>query len=261
MNRSTGPKSPDLNRPDLYRLAAMAGLGLFCYGQYQQELEISNLLLALVGGWMILFPRPRMPAIFLIAASFLQIYAHARSPRLFRLFDLDDLPLAAGMLIFMSCQYRLIALRWHITPDNPRGTNRPGEGPLVMRTREAADVAPDELVLLALLVVTCTLLGEFGSHWLGRSWTALEFSPRFMQLATFLWLGILGVFVAAGIAGYWRAVNSDPDRARLFLQEVAWRDARRDYGRIGRWLAWGKAKVKQGQDAEREKELREAAKR
>lgn len=255
MNRSMDrsiEKSPDSGRPDFYRMVGLAGLGLFCYGQYQQELEHSNLILALFGGWMILFPRPRMPAIFLIAASCLQIYIHARSPRTFKLFELDDLPLAAGMLIFMACQFRLIALRWHITPDNPRSAKRPGERPLIPRSREPADITPNELVRLGLLVIASTVFGGIVSHWLGGFWTTLEFTPRFMQLITFLWLSILAVFLASGISGYWRAANNDPERARLLLQEVAWRDSRRDYGRIGRWLAWGKAKSKRQLDAARE---------
>jgi hypothetical protein len=234
-----------------YRTLAAVGLGMLCLGQYWQEVvDVPNILLAAVGVWMILFPRPFIPPAFLVLVSIVQIFAHFylnhgfRFTPAFLLFEPTTLLLAAGMTIFLGSQFRLLALQWHIAPYDPRFSQsaaRDQSGrPVAPLTRPEAALATDEIIRFVVLTALWTFLGQWGWYWLNDNWSVVGFSPRFIQVAFLIWIGAIGLFIGAGVVGYWRRAHSDPELARLYLQEVAWSDARRDYGRMGRWIAWGK---------------------
>jgi len=226
---------------------------MICLGTYWQEVDIPNIFLGVVGAWMILFPRPRIPLVFLVLASVVQIFAHYEMYQSFRftpaiaLFEPTTLMLAGGMMIFLGSQYRLLALKWHVTPYDPRFSKARGRDdigrPIVPLTRPEAALNPDEIIRFIVTAAIWVLLGQWGWHWLSQNWTIAGLTPRFMQVALLIWFGVIGLFVGAGVVGYWRRAHSDPEMAKLYLQEIDWREARRDYARIGRWIAWGKRKM------------------
>jgi hypothetical protein len=236
-----------------YQVTATVGLGMTCLGLYWQGVDFLNIFLGLVGGWMILFPRPRVPLVFLLFVCVVQVHAHFEEFRSFRftpsfqLFEPTTVVLASGLLIFFCSQYRVLALKWHVTPYDPRftrGKTRDESGrPSVPQTRPEAAIGPDEIVRLVVNTALCVIFGQLGWHWLSQTGSVAGLQPPFMQIAILIWFGITGLFVGAGIAGYWRRAHSEPDLAKLYLQEVDWREARREYARIGRWIAWGKQKV------------------
>jgi hypothetical protein len=236
-----------------YQISAAFGLALTCLGIYWQGIDYLNMFLASVGTWMIVFPRPRLPLIFLLFVCLVQVFAHFEiyngfdfNPS-FQLFEPTTVVLAGGLLIFLCSQYRLLGLRWHITPYDPRftkaRTRAEGGRPIVPQTRPEAAIGPDEIVRLVVNTALCVLFGQLGWDWLSQVGTVAGLQPRFMRIAFLIWFGITGLFVGAGIAGYWRRAHSDPELAKLYLQEVDWREARREYARIGRWIAWGKRKI------------------
>jgi hypothetical protein len=237
-----------------YQFLAGLGLLLVCLGMRLQDVEIGAAFLALLGLWMILFPRPRMPLAFLVLTAVIQFSAHYdlfqtfQFTPAFMLFEPTTVVLAAGMMIFLGSQYRLLALKWHVTPHDPRfaiGKTRDKLGrPVAPQTRPEAAIGPDEIVRMIVNTAFCVLLGQWAWSWLSQDRSGMGFEPRFMQIAILIWFGIVGLFLGAGVAGYWRRAHSEPDLARLCLQEIDWREARREYGRIGRWIAWGKRKMR-----------------
>ncbi len=238
-----------------YRLLGALGLGLICLGQYwQRDIDMPNLFLGFLGFWMILFPRPRVPLAFVVLASVAQFFAHSKLYGSFQftpafvLFEPTSLCLSAGMLIFIGSQYRLLAIKWHVTPYDPRfptPKSRDNSGrPLVPLSRSEAVLTPNEIVRFVSAVGIWVFVGQWTWHTFNQHWMVVGLNPRFMQVALVIWLGVIGLFIGAGVVGYWRRAHSSPELAKLYLQEVEWSEARREYGRIGRWIAWGKRKLK-----------------
>jgi hypothetical protein len=236
-----------------YQITAAVGLGLICLGTHWQGMDIPNIFLAAVGVWMILFPRPRIPLVFLLLVALVQLSAHYEiygtfgvTPE-FTMFEPTTLVLSGGIMIFLCSQYRLLALKWHIAPYDPRfakAKTRDDVGrPVAPLTRSESAIGPDEIIRVVVNSALCVLLGQLGWEWLSQNWRFAGLKPQFMQIAFLIWFGFTGLFIGAGIVGYWRRAHSDADLARLYLQEVDWREARREYGRIGRWIAWGKRKI------------------
>lgn len=238
-----------------YRILAGVGLTMLCAAQDMQDIIVPNILLAVFGLWMILFPRPRVPLFFVVLLCVIQIVWHSQTYQSFLVtlefqpFEPESLLLAGGTLLFIGCQYRLLAIRWYAAPYDPRfpqPKRRDATGqPLVTLNRPETALTPDEIIRFIVIGAASVFLGQLSWSWLSDNWTLLDFLPRFMRFAFLVWALVIGLFVGAGIIGYWRSTHQDPERARLYLQEIAWREARRDYGRIGRWMAWGKRKVLQ----------------
>lgn len=237
-----------------YRLLSALGLGLLCLGQYWQEvIDLPNAFLGFLGLWMILFPRPRVPMTFVVLACVVQFFAHFQIYQFFRfstgfvLFEPTTLALAAGLLIFLVGQYRLIAIKWHVTPYDPRffeAKSKANVGrPIVPLTRPESALTPNEIVHFVVLAAVWVLIGQWAWHSLSQNWLVDGINPRFMQVAFVIWIGVIGLFIGAGIVGYWRRAHSDPALAKMYLLEIDWQEARREYGRIGRWIAWGKRKM------------------
>jgi hypothetical protein len=236
-----------------YQILAAVGLALICLGAHWQDIAIANIFLSFVGFWMILFPRPRIPLLFLILLIFVQLLAHYeenqhRFPLAtpFVLFQPTTIALAAGTMLFVGSQYRLIALKWHITPFDPRFPRVKARAdlgrPVVSLARPESVIGPDEIIRMIVNTAFCVLIGQWLWQWLSRSW-ATEVNPPFFHMASLIWFGVVGLFIGAGVVGYWRRAHSDAATARLYLQEIDWLEARREYGRIGRWVAWGKRKM------------------
>jgi hypothetical protein len=252
------PDAPADNRPTptviVYQLLAVVGLLLLSLGQFWQGLEIPNLFLAVFGVWMIFFPRPRVPILFATLFCLVQFAVHHdrystfRFTPMFTLFEPIDTAIAGGLLLFMGCQYRLIALKWHAAPHDPRfryGKLHDDAGRAIAQfNRPNTAVRFDEIVRFLLVATLCVVAGQAEWGWLNQDRSFVEFSPRFVQVAFLVWFGVLAVFVVRGLAGAWRRAHADADESRLYLQEIAWQEARREYARIGRWMAWGKAKMK-----------------
>lgn len=233
-----------------YRILGGLGLAMICIAQDFQDIIISNVFMAAMGLWMILYPRPRIPALFVVLLATSQMLGHYQTYQSFRVtprfvpFESITLLLAGGTLIFIASQYRLIAIRWHAAPYDPRfpSPKLHDESGRVLATmaRPEKSLRADEVVRLAFCVAVAMAAGEGAWNWLSEDWNVLGFTPRFLRIALLIWIVFVGMFVGTGLVGYWQAQHDDPARARLYLQEVAWQAARREYARIGRWIAWGK---------------------
>ena len=51
-----------------------------------------------------------------------------------------------------------------------------------------------------------------------------------------------GTSAASSVLGYLAWIRMSPAEATLYLQDVAWRETRREQTRINRWIAWAKLK-------------------
>lgn len=240
-----------------YRIFSGLGLAMICVAQDFQDIIVPNIGLAVLGLWMVFDPRPRVAPLFIVMLSVVQLAGHYQNYQSLRFtptfvpFEPIGLLLSAGTMLFLGGQYRLLALRWHAAPHDPRFPkpllHDPDGRPQVVMTRPESSLSPREIVVFLIGSALCVLFGQWAWERLSDDWIVTDFlPPRFLRFAFLIWLMVIGLFVGGGVVGYWRSVHDDPARARLYLQEIAWSEARREYGRIGRWIAWGKRRMSRG---------------
>lgn len=232
----------------LYRIVSGLGLAMLFAAHDLQDVVLPNILLVLVGIWAITSPWPRIPMLFVLLECVVQFVAHHSAHQSFRMtprftpFDPTSLMISGGLLLFLAGQYRLVSIRSHVAPYDPRFASprtRPGPAGTPM-TRPDSNASAEELVRLLTQVAIGVVAGGLAWEYLSGSWEMLDFAPRFSRLAAIIWLGIGVPLVLGGLASLWHIRHASPATARLFLQETAWTEARREYARIGRWIAWGK---------------------
>ncbi len=151
---------------------------------------------------------------------------------------LSDLLLAVSLLAYAAAHYRLQGLVWRVLPPDPRvprAARRGREGTL---RRPADQAAAGELIVLLPALAAWAVLAALLWTWLRRRETDLEMADSSWQAILVLWLLGGGVLAAAGLLRYLALRRMTPTEAALYLQDVLWRETRREQGRLNRWLAW-----------------------
>jgi hypothetical protein len=144
---------------------------------------------------------------------------------------LGDVLLALGMLGYMAGHFRLQGL---------------DSTPLPAESRPAEPAAPSrrpvpvsEIIALVVALILSSLLAALLWEWLPR-WYDLELGPRAWQLVLLIWLIGMGLLLVGTVLSYLGRLRLTRQEAELFLQDVLWRETRREQRRVGRWMAWGR---------------------
>jgi hypothetical protein len=229
-----------------YRILAMAALALVFLSHPEPDRVIPMALLVIVGFGVLYLPRFVGSGVFLLVLAFLELVA-ARPWMRFRpahmTFDLGEMMLAAGTLLFVGSLHRLHSLVLSAAPHDPRLAEK-SPRPLPPQTRPESSLSAEEIVVWLLTVPVCVLAAELLRRALNRPTPIDDLVPwRIAHVFVALWLLVGDVLVFWTIFDYWRRTNMDPDVARMYLEDVTWRETRRDQGRMGRWLAWRRRKA------------------
>ncbi len=211
----------------------------------------------LIGGWAI------SPALFLILTTYLLI-----DPNFERLMwginrghthgsPIDDLMLAASILVYLIAQFRLLSLLHKSMPDDspPRRAGQPE--PATPR-RPPATFADREIITLLLVGFGSIVAGSAG--WLSIS--LYESAQRlggiwgiqrpFAQLMMFFW-GFMSASTLTIVFFRYRALRRMSRlEARLALQDMFWVETRREQERIYRWRRWRRNRHTSEVDAKKE---------
>jgi len=156
------------------------------------------------------------------------MHSHRRRPMLPLEFGL-----CATILVYVVCQFRLVALTIGALPrDRRRPTAkallRPSSGP------------PSREIVAALTMVGVAVVSAF------FVWTMTDVIPPRWNIVKPNWrLGLLAwllagvLVVTSAIVAHlgWRRISRD--EAALYLQDTLWHETRREQRRINRWRAWG----------------------
>jgi hypothetical protein len=203
-----------------------------------------GLMPVLLGAAALLFRWSVGPPLVLLALAVL-LSAQAR----FRRPGLPGPPLAADLgvclavLAYASGQYRLLALTRHVLPPDTRRRALPGQGPAAADEgprRSPGSVGPWELPAL-LLTLPVWALGA------AVFWFRLELEEPLEDLPVEVWRALLlawafglGLAVTAAGLGYVGMGQATRAEARVFLQDLAWRETRKEQARLNRWLVWAR---------------------
>ena len=159
-------------------------------------------------------------------------------------FNLDDLVLAAAVLVYLAAQYRIFDL------------THPAANAQAETARPASSIEESELLRSLGAVATVVIVGQ-ALWWLvaNREFhlgddSPLRGVPRFRRavdtaLSAELNRFVMLVLITAIVAGlarfafwYLRLAKLKPDEARLILIDTHWQENRRELARLETWRSW-----------------------
>jgi hypothetical protein len=172
-------------------------------------------------------------------------------------FRIQDLMLAAAVLVYLVAQYRLFALAHRAVPDERRVKARRAV-PAAAGPRDAADVEEREIPQLLVVAAAVLIAGQF--LWLALSETVLDFRtlPPFrlresgfgrswyytsrevlfaLGFGFALFFGRLGFWV-------WKLKTMNRHEAQLALADTGWLEMRREAARLETWRVHGKLRAR-----------------
>jgi hypothetical protein len=162
---------------------------------------------------------------------------------------IPELLLSGAVLGFVAAHYRLQSLMAHIFPPDPR--RREGQprwqvgyftlryqAPIMKERRSAKQVTSREIGLLLLSLPIWAMLAQIVWRVLPSSWGNPGLPPPIWRAIIVAWIIGLAWFAAASFIDYRSRRQMKPEEAGLFLQDILWRETRREQARIIRWSAW-----------------------
>lgn len=218
-----------------------------------QGLGTGSLIPVLVG-IMGVVTRWRIGPLLLIVAlaglyyiEMIRYYGIVRPPE-FETPELSDVLLGGAVVVYAAAHYRLQGLLHEIVP---RAPSRPGRRqgalhdpqPEPSACRSTRAVPESELAWLfcvpgwAAAAVVLWLALPAPVSYLA---THVELRPQDWQAGLLVWSLGVGLLVLNSFVNYAGFRRLGAAEARLVLQDVAWRETRREQGRINRWLAWAR---------------------
>lgn len=161
-------------------------------------------------------------------------------------FQLEDLLLAGGFLVYVIGHYRLAGMLHQAMPDEP--TVRRDVDMANPPKRPTEIIADDEWVRALVVAAGCLVGGQ--AAWLAiRAVVARldssrsEFSEGTLRLILFTWLVVVGLCAVAAILVYARTLRMSRHEAKLILRDQFFHETRRETDRLHRWRQWFKRRV------------------
>lgn len=250
-----------------YLFAGLAALAMVFVVLFGRGSDLGGLLLLLTGAAGMAFRRAGTPPLFLLMLLYFQIFPYGLPPAeedrfALRdgLFGVGDMILAAAVVVYVACHYRVIGLTARAVPLD---TAAPARGEEKPPRRPPANVRQDELSQVVALALGAAVVGQLVWWFLTTATIdVLGDSPiRFDQPQTvrrgrpqrgypdwgtrlLLLAGLATAAMALGrlVFGYWRLKRLSPAEGVLMLQEAAWDETRRDQVRVAWWRAWARQK-------------------
>lgn len=253
---SSGAAAPEdlANDPVVrnYVFVGLAAVVVMLVVLLYQGLGTGSLMPVLVGIMGVVTRWRAAPLLVVIALAglyyveMIRYYGIARQPE-FELPELADVVLAGAVVLYAAAHYRLQGLVQEIVPREPgrRRAAHLATQPEPAARRSTRAVPESELAWLvfvpawaaAALALWLALPGPvfyLANH--------VEMRPQDWQAGLLVWSLGIGLLVLNSLVSYAGHRRLGAAEAQLFLQDVAWRETRREQGRINRWLAWARVR-------------------
>jgi len=260
------PSRPDQAHPLHYQVLCGLALSAIFLVQFEQGNLLGNVLIVGVGGVGILARLRAGPFLFLVVFALSQAGHHLGLRRLLQTdllvqdaWDPTPLVLAAAVLTYIIGQYRLQAIWHNILPIDPRRRAGPPQRrfpwfralpPVVPQPRSTESLTRREIGLLLLGLPLWVGLAQ--AAWLVLSLTPAEFGipSRLWQAFLLVWTLVIGAFVTRLLWLRGQRRDMDVVQAQMLLQDVLWKELRREQRSAHRWLAWWKLRQRDSQQGE-----------
>jgi hypothetical protein len=240
----------------IYLLACLGGLVLILLPQAARGIGLVELFLVIVGllgavtGWRM------APVVLLALLAACQMWGGRGSPGRSWSFQVDDLLVCCGVLAYVIGHHRLQGLSRSLLPPDPRWRESKGakhpRGPQTGRAgyfpRAARLVTPAELLVFVLTLPLWAILAQLFWAALQGQADRLQLPFERSRLVLLVWFLGVGGLVVGSILTYWRRRAMSPAEAELVLQDVLWRETRREQRRQMRWLAWSRLRASQREE-------------
>lgn len=249
-----------------YLFAGLAALAMIFVVLFGRGADLGGLLILLTGAGGMVLRRAGVPPLVLLLLLYFQVFPYGLPPpdeNPFAIaegrFGVGDMILAAAVVVYVACHYRVYGLTARAFPAEsttpPRGEQRPPR-------RTPANVRPDEVTRLVVLAVAAAVAGQvvwwglttatidvvanfplrFDRPAVGRGQQPGFYGPRTTRVLLLVGLVAGGVMLGRLVFGYWRLRRLSPAEGGLILQEAGWDETRREQVRVAAWRAWGRAR-------------------
>jgi hypothetical protein len=164
------------------------------------------------------------------------------------LFQPADVLLCGAVLAYCMAHYRLQSLVLNVFPIDPRRRKGPPggflqRGRIVPLKRSPRLVTVTEVGFLLLSLPLWAVAGQALWAVFGRPRTALEMDPYFVRMLVFVWILGLGLLISRALLRTWEFRQLSRQAAGQFVQDVLWRETRREQRRANRWFSWRRLKM------------------
>lgn len=224
-------------------------LGAIFIAHLQQGVYVLTVLLCLVGSLGVISPGRIYPILMLAALTGTQLFHQLGSRRLgvpwsggWAGLQVEDVFLCLSVLGYVAAHYRWQSVAHFILPLDRRRRERADDGAsrvaVVPQRRPAQQVDRKEISMLVVVLPVWAILGQIFWMWLRdpSDLQEMRLGPTRLVLATWL-LGMMSL-LAITLLGAWRRRQDSPEIAAMVLQDIFWKETRREQRRISRWLAW-----------------------
>jgi hypothetical protein len=232
-----------------YQILCGGGLALIFVAQSGQGMMLGNLLVVCVGLIGMLTGMRLAPVLTLIILVLAQAGNHVLLSGWFNFIqdrpflDLGDLLLALGALAYVAGHYRLQSIRRNAVPVDPRQRRRvQGKRGVrherILEPRSEKLLTPQEIARFVLSLPVWAFAGQVAWALVSAPWLATFPDMRVNRLLTLAWLLIIGALTVGLALNVWRRRQMTTATAQVYLQDVLWKETRREQRRIFRWLGW-----------------------
>lgn len=157
--------------------------------------------------------------------------------------------LCAAVVAFVVGFYRYVSLTSSVFPlESRKGPPlRPGGKPVpipAVKRGLALATRAELLALVSTLPAWCAL-GYLLWHWLATPPPNLPISTERGEwgLILLLWSLGVGTAVITALSGYLDRAGAPYGPSLVFLQDVCWRETRREQSRLNRWIVWARLRA------------------
>jgi hypothetical protein len=236
-----------------YQLLSLVALGVIFVADLQDGVLLLSLLVLMVGLFGVLSRLRLGPILVVLVVAAGQLgrqlaWGRLRLAQVFPVqrIGLNELVLAMGVLAYVMAHYRMQGLMLNIVPRDPRlrvGPSRWFRRPkLLSHRRSGGLVTPHEVGWFLLCLPLWVLVGQLLWTVLAPPRIVFGLAPGPIRVILGAWSLGLGIFVTIALLNLWRRRQNSPELAALSLQDVLWKETRREQRRLNRWLAWWRLK-------------------
>jgi hypothetical protein len=240
-----------------YQMLSLLALGVVFLADLQDGILLMSMLILMVGVFGVLSRLRLGPILVVLVVAVGQLGRQFAWRRLqlsqvapLQRIGLHDLALAMGVLAYVIAHYRMQGLMLNIVPRDPRLRVGPGRWfrrPKILSHRRSAGlVTPHEIGWFLLCLPLWVLVGQLFWTMLAPPRFVLGLAPGPVRVIVGAWSLGLGIFITIALLNLWRRRQNPPESAALLLQDVLWKETRREQRSINRWLAWSQLKQQSG---------------